>query len=205
MGLALNRPARPCCWHKGGECCQLPWHGVSPSCIGWGCGTPSNCLQGWDNSCNSRLPIWAPRGSAGLQLGQVDRLNRGRMTTQRLCKFALKVTWNQTPVCSDMVAEWAKKNNDHADRLAAMTLFQLPASVQHARHQFKHALGQSYIACGHLHTCWCSVVFEMGRKNLMFVRKTRPKEKNRKLQEEKALEVSVGVFTNDIQVPPSQR
>jgi hypothetical protein len=73
-----------------------------------------------------------------------------------------------------------------------MTLFQLPASVQHARHHFKHALGQSFIACGHLHTCWCSVVFEMWRKNLMFVRKMRPNEKNRKLQEEKALEVSTG-------------
>lgn len=124
----------------------------------------------------------------------------GLSFTQRLCKFA-----NKTPVFSDIDAEWARKDNDHDDLLAAMTLFQLPASVQHARHQFKHALGQSYVASGHLHTCWCSVVFEMWRKNLMFVRKMRPNEKNRKLQEEKALEVSTGGSRMTYRcVPPSQ-
>ena len=112
--------------------------------------------------------------------------------TQKLCKFAKKVSWNKTPVFFDVVAERARKENDHDDCLAAMTLFQLPASVQHARHQFKHALGQSYFACGHLHTCWRNGVFEMWRKSWCSSKKMRPNEKNRKLQEEKALEVRTG-------------
>lgn len=64
-----------------------------------------------------------------------------------LIQHVVKVTSHQTQDFSETIEDWARRGNDHADRIAGMALYQLPTKLQCCRACIRSSMDKRQHAC----------------------------------------------------------